>query len=155
MSADEEKPDAKFGGIGNFRIPPGSNRISFSGALLQAIRGRRERDRARRERFGEIDKLAIFGVALRMLLNEMRPAVAEPPKAAEFCLALFLDKTKGDALIGDLSERFDMDCARFGAKRARRLYWGRALKSLWPLMRRLAARAIKLGVVIEYVRRIF
>jgi hypothetical protein len=78
-----------------------------------------------------------------------------PPKVAEFCLALFLNKTRGEAMIGDLGERFEQDCQRFGAQRARRLYWSRTLKSLWPLLRRGAARAFKWGVVVESVRRFF
>jgi hypothetical protein len=78
-----------------------------------------------------------------------------PPRTAEFCLALFLNKARGEAMIGDLSERFEQDCERFGPQRARRLYWGRALRSLWPLFRRATVRAIKLSVVVETVRKFF
>lgn len=79
----------------------------------------------------------------------------EPPKIAEVCLAAFLNGAKGDALLGDLSERFEQDCERFGTGRARRLYWSRTIRSLWPLMRRGAARAIKWGIVVDSVRRFF
>lgn len=79
----------------------------------------------------------------------------DPPKIAEFCLALFLSKARGEAMIGDLSERFDQDCQQLGAERARRIYWGRTAKSLWPLLRRGAARAFKWGVVVASVRRFF
>jgi hypothetical protein len=52
----------------------------------------------------------------------------------------------GDAIIGDLSERFDHDCQQFGVARARRLYRSRTLKSLWSLSGRAAARTIKWGL---------
>jgi hypothetical protein len=87
--------------------------------------------------------------------RQVNSSVSEPPRIAEFCLGLFLNKTNGEALIGDLSERFNLDCERYGEARARRLYLGRALKALWPLIRRVAARAIKWGVVIVGVRRYF
>jgi hypothetical protein len=80
---------------------------------------------------------------------------AEPPSLAEFFLSLLLSGDKGDALLGDLSERFGEDCDRYGAKRARRLYWAQTLRSLWPLLRRGAARVVKWGVVIDAVRRFF
>jgi hypothetical protein len=79
----------------------------------------------------------------------------EPPRVAEFCLSLFLRGDKADALIGDLNERFEQDCERYGAKRAARIYWGRALRSLWPLLRRAAARVIRWSFMIESVRRLF
>jgi hypothetical protein len=85
-------------------------------------------------------------------LNEL---TAEPPRAAEFALSLFLKGEKGDALIGDLNERFEQDRECYGAKRARRIYWGRALRSLWPLFCRALKRAIKWGVVIDSVWRHF
>jgi hypothetical protein len=80
---------------------------------------------------------------------------AEPPRIAEFCLALLLSKAHGEAAIGDLSERFEEDCERFGVDRARRMYWGRALKSLLPLLRRAAVHAIKWVVTAEMVRQLF
>jgi hypothetical protein len=66
-----------------------------------------------------------------------------------------LNKTNGEAIIGDLSERFEQDCHRFSVARARRVYWGRVIRSLWPLLRRVAARAIRWSVVVEGVRRFF
>jgi hypothetical protein len=77
----------------------------------------------------------------------------EPPQFAEFCLSLFLSGAKREALIGCLSERFERDCERYGAERARNMYWGAAIRSFWPLLRRGAARAFKWGVVVESVRR--
>jgi hypothetical protein len=82
------------------------------------------------------------------------PAV-EPPPGAEFCLSLFLSGDKSEALIGDLNERFEQDCKRYGAKRARNIYWAHSLQSLWPLLRRATVRAIRWGIMIDSVRRWF
>jgi hypothetical protein len=80
---------------------------------------------------------------------------AAPPKIVEFCLAALLSRAKGDAIIGDLNERFQRDLKQYDIRRARRLYSARTIKSLWPLFRQFAARAFRLGVVIESVRRYF
>jgi hypothetical protein len=77
----------------------------------------------------------------------------EPPKIAEFCLGLFLSNAKSAGMIGDLSEQFAQDCQQIGERRARRVYWARTMRSLWPLFRRMAARTVRWGVVIETVRR--
>jgi hypothetical protein len=82
-------------------------------------------------------------------------AAISPPTVAEFLLSLLLNKKSGEAAIGDLNERFEEDCRRFGAARARRIYWGRTMRSVWPLVVRLVARAIKWGVVAEALRRRF
>jgi hypothetical protein len=73
---------------------------------------------------------------------------SRPPAALDYVLPMLLKGAKGDALIGDLNELFVRDCKSYGVARARRMYWGRALKSLWPLVRRAAARGIKLGVFV-------
>jgi hypothetical protein len=83
------------------------------------------------------------------------PKVVEPPKVAEFLIALLLSEAKGEAIIGDLSELFEKDCERYGATRARHMYRSRALRSLWPLLRRAASRAIKLAVSVEVMRKFF
>jgi hypothetical protein len=88
-------------------------------------------------------------------LSAEEPNSPEPPQFAEFCLSLFLSGAKREALIGCLSERFERNCERYGAARARNMYWGAAIRSFWPLLRRGAARAFKWGVVVESVRRFF
>lgn len=80
---------------------------------------------------------------------------SDPPKIADYCLSLFLSPAKSDAIIGDLNERFVQDCQRYGTARARQHYWGHTLWSLWPLLKRAAARAVRWGVVFEGVRRFF
>jgi hypothetical protein len=105
---------------------------------------------------GKLTEIGMAAAAFKALRSKAhRESPAEPPKFAELCLALFLSKARGEALIGDLSERFELDCQQFGPERARRLYWGRALRSLWPLLRRSIGRGIKLGVVVATVRKFF
>src|ERR1700747_2218256 len=41
----------------------------------------------------------------------------EPPSAAEFLLEVFLTSKRGQALIGDMRERFARDCEELGHKR--------------------------------------
>jgi len=44
---------------------------------------------------------------------------------------------------------------KLGRPRAVRLYWARTLRSLWPLLRRAIGKALKWGVLIATVRRLF
>ena len=100
-----------------------------------------------------LDGTASAAVGEQAAANPARQA--EPPQLADLCLSLLLSGANGEAIIGDLSEHFHRDRAHFGVSRARTMYWGRTLRSLWPLMRRAIGRAIKWGVVIESVRRFF
>ena len=86
---------------------------------------------------------------------ENQAIIAGPPKTAEFLLALLLRKKTGEGVIGDLSERFESDRRQYGAARARRIYWGRTLRSFRPLLVRMISRAIKWGVVVGALRRFF
>jgi len=115
---------------------------------------------------GDLDQAMIAKALKRLKLNRgdrvevkvevtFDESVSGPPWLPEFCLSLLMSKASGEAAIGDLSERFELDRERFGAARARRMYWGRATRSLWPLIGRAAARAIKWSVVAEAVRRYF
>jgi hypothetical protein len=79
----------------------------------------------------------------------------DPPPAADLLISLLLTSRRSEAVIGDLTERFQKDSREYGAVRARRLYWGRALRSVWPLLRRAVGRAIRLGAFVEAVRRFF
>jgi hypothetical protein len=58
-------------------------------------------------------------------------------------------------MLGDLDEFFEQDCDGLGPERARDRYWGRALRSLWPLLRRAASRLVRWGSVVELARRLF
>ena len=64
-----------------------------------------------------------------------------PPPLAEFTLHLLLPGAAGDALIGDLSERFAQRVKATGPRRAKMLYWAEAIRSLAPLALRLMTRA--------------
>jgi len=81
--------------------------------------------------------------------------VANPPKFFDFCIPLLLSGPKAEGLLQCLDERFERDCALYGVARARWMYRGSALRSLWPLLRRVVARAIKKAVVLEVIRRFF
>ena len=79
----------------------------------------------------------------------------EPPRLFDYLLPLILSGAKSEAILGDLNERFGRDRERFGMPRARRMYWGVALGSLWPLLGRAAARLIRWGIIAEGWRRFF
>jgi hypothetical protein len=136
--------------IGNMPAPKVEVRVIEKSDLQEQ---RASEERHRRAYLRCAADLVEVSVELAAMTDQTGQRV--PPKIAEFCLALFLSKARGEAMIGDLSERFEQDCQQFGPERARRLYWGRALRSLWPLLRRTFARAIKWGVVVESMRRFF
>ena len=78
-----------------------------------------------------------------------RKVDVEPPGVAEFLLEIFLTSTRGQALIGDMSERFGCDCVELGRKRAVRRYWAHTVRTLLPMLRRAIARAIKWGALVD------
>jgi hypothetical protein len=73
----------------------------------------------------------------------------------DYLLPLLLSKAKSEAILGDLNEWFGRDREKFGTLRARRMYWGGALRSLWPLLKRAGARLIRWGVIAEGWHRFF
>ena len=74
---------------------------------------------------------------------------AEPPGVAEFLLELFITSKRCQALIGDMRERFARYSVELGRKRAARRYWAHTVRTLFPLLRRSIARAIKWGAFID------
>jgi len=76
-----------------------------------------------------------------------------PPLNAEYILHLFLKADERDALIGDLLERYSGKCEHFGERRAKVWFYGEVLRSLWPLLKRLIARASGLIALGEWIRR--
>ena len=74
---------------------------------------------------------------------------ADPPAFAEFLLESFLTSKRGQALVGDMRERFGRECIELGRKRAERRYWAQTVRSLWPLLRRAIARMIKWGAFVD------
>jgi hypothetical protein len=79
----------------------------------------------------------------------------DPPKFAEFLLTALATTHQAEAAIGDLNERFADERQKLGRQRAARLYWARALRSLWPLLRRAIGKALRWGAVIAAMRRLF
>jgi len=78
----------------------------------------------------------------------------EPPRLPEFLLVVFASAEYCDAWLGDLNERFTRDCQAVGLSRARRLYWARSLRSLWPVLQRAIARGVKWGAILSTLKRL-
>jgi hypothetical protein len=81
----------------------------------------------------------------------------QPPKLAEFLVTVFCAKSSkaADALRGDMLERFHRDCEKRGPPRARLLYWGEAMRSLWPLFRRWMGRAATFAAIMSSIKGCF
>ena len=77
----------------------------------------------------------------------------EPPAFAEVLLSLVTKKELREAVLGDCGERAARNAAKFGRKRAIRLYWAEVIRSVAPL----AWAAIKrLGIatlLVDAIRR--
>jgi hypothetical protein len=110
------------------------------------------------------EKVALAAL-LRERLEKSRPdlglviaqhslTAAAPPAFAEFLLTAFANSAHAEAALGDLTERFQLDCIEFGESRARRLYVARALRSSWPLLVRAIGRVAKWGAIISTVKRL-
>jgi hypothetical protein len=78
---------------------------------------------------------------LRALMKPHRPP--EPPHFGEFLFTLLQKPSHAASAIGDLDERFQHDCDRYGVRRAKQMYWAHVLRSAWPLLRRAIGRAVK------------
>jgi hypothetical protein len=76
-----------------------------------------------------------------------------PPVNAEFILHLLLKREEQDAVIGDLLERYVKKHKRLGKRRADIWFYMEVARSLWPLAKRSGAKAIKIAVVGEWIRR--
>lgn len=80
--------------------------------------------------------------------------ISQPPINAEFALCLFLREQEHDAFIGCLTERYGCMVEKFGKRRADIWYYAEVARSLSPLVRRFGAKAIKLAILGEWIRRI-
>jgi hypothetical protein len=94
-------------------------------------------------------------LAVRPLTDEdLRPLEnPDPPRLAEFLLTALAFSRRAEHAIGDLNEQYAREYREFGAKRAGRRYWAKALQSLAPLLVRAVGKALKWGAVIDMVRR--
>lgn len=77
----------------------------------------------------------------------------QPPLDAEFILHLLLNKDEQDALIGDLIERYGRKCERLGVRRANLWFYAEVVRTAWPLVKRVIAKAGGALAVGEWLRR--
>jgi hypothetical protein len=94
---------------------------------------------------------SVFVTRQDIIVNES--SKPRPPLNAEFVLHLLLKKEEQDAVIGDLLERYANKYKRLGKSRADIWFYTEVGRSLWPLAKRFAAKAIKIAVVGEWIRR--
>jgi hypothetical protein len=80
---------------------------------------------------------------------------SNPPAVPEFLLRLLATSKHREAVLGDLNERFALNCAKRGFSRARMLYWAEAAQSLLPMFGRLLGRFLKWAAVADAIRRHF
>ena len=64
-----------------------------------------------------------------------------PPTDINFLLCLLLNKDEREALIGDLSERYNKMCSKHGEVQARRWYYGQVLRSVGSFALRALSKA--------------
>ncbi|BAU91174.1 hypothetical protein MPPM_2569 [Methylorubrum populi] len=64
----------------------------------------------------------------------------DPPALAEFLCACFAPRKHRDGILGDLATDYRKHLNEGSAARAKRLYWGGVLATMWPLLRRWVAR---------------
>jgi hypothetical protein len=84
---------------------------------------------------------------------DLVPAVAKPPPVAEFLLGICAPAKRVDYVVDDMNERFLRECERYGAGRAKWLYWAQVVRSIGPLVIRAIGRALKWGFVVEVIKR--
>jgi len=81
------------------------------------------------------------------------PSSLALPINAEFILHIFLKTDELDAVVGDLLEKYKKKWERFGPRRAKFWFYSEVLRSLWPLLKRLVAKAGGLLALGEWIRR--
>lgn len=96
----------------------------------------------------------LFSCDVEVVSPPVKPQPPEPPKLAEVLLILF-PGSKGDAIVGDLNERYAREYVEYGPERACRRYWAEAARSFTPLLWRTLCRTLKTAAVIDAVRRYF
>lgn len=118
-------------------------------AALYAYLLWRKRNYPRRQASRFIDRLDIASNGQKVTVRVASNAQSEPPRAAEFAIALFTKKREHrEACIGDTNEQFQRDLRRYGRDRARMLYWSNAIRSCWPLVRRRLRRISVVSAMI-------
>ena len=77
-----------------------------------------------------------------------------PNRVLELLLLLF-GSQRELARFGDINELFELECAKFGRRRANWRYWAQVLRILLSLLARAISRAMKLAVIIAALKRYF
>jgi len=77
----------------------------------------------------------------------------QPPANASFILTRFLSAYNREAVLGDLAEQYNQKVEQLGKRRANCWFYAEVARSLWPLAKRSAAKAIKIAVMGEWIRR--
>jgi hypothetical protein len=102
------------------------------------------------------DQYRRYSKSVHEPVDQSAPAASlEPPAGPELLLRLLLTKKSREAASGDLIEQFHLDCRRYGPQWARALYWASALRFIWSPIRRVVARAVRWGVVVNLFHRFF
>jgi hypothetical protein len=89
-------------------------------------------------------------VLIDQLLSRCEPTA--PPSLAEFLFALCGPKDRIETMLGDLQEFYEVDCKMKGIRRAKALYWARALRSVLPLLILKLRNWGALAALVEYGR---
>jgi hypothetical protein len=82
----------------------------------------------------------------------------QPPQFAEYLLYVFLRKEDRETAIGDLYEGYAGVLNKFGARKATWWAYCEVLKSLWPLLVRIAQKLATwglLGLIGQIIRHLF
>lgn len=76
-----------------------------------------------------------------------------PPSDADFLVRVFLSADEGEALIGDLSERYTKLYDTWGEFSANRWYYRQILCSVWSLGKQALVRVVKSVINRDWIRR--
>ncbi len=107
---------------------------------------------------GSMTGSAALLVVLLIILHNKRNNYRshKPPRNARFLVMLLRPWKDSTAFLGDLEEGFHAIArdADQGLRRAHIWYWKEVLLSLWPILRRLIGRLVRLAALYEAFRRI-
>lgn len=85
--------------------------------------------------------------------NRKSASTVEPPRFAEFLVALLAKKRYRHGLLQNLDEDFQNDLAAgMTLRRAKRRYWAAALNSIGPQLWAAVKRFGLIGIVADYIR---
>ena len=77
---------------------------------------------------------------------------SQPPKNAEFLLALLLGKEDQEAALGCFAELYEKKAIRWGKSRARVWAWVQVAKTLAPVLKRVVLKLSGLAAAYEWLK---